>query len=116
VAGKAGMEYMLEHNLEAEVRRKGEMVDKYLTENLPKVCPKLTHRGRGLIWGIDFAAFPDGTAKAASAECFKRGLVIELAGRRDCVLKPMPPLTIADADLLRGLDIILESIRALHLQ
>lgn len=116
VAGKAGMEYMLAHNIEAETRRKGEIVDQYLTENLPKINSKLSHRGRGLIWGIDFEAFPDGTAKAASAECFKRGLVIELAGRKDCVLKPMPPLTIEDKDLMSGLNIIMESIKALNLQ
>ena len=116
IAGKAGLEYMLEHNIEAETRRKGEIVGKYLDENLPRINPKLTHRGRGLINGIDFAPFPAGSAKAASAECFKRNLVIELAGREDCVLKLMPPLTIEDDKLLRGLDIIMEAIRALNLK
>ncbi|MCI2058736.1 MAG: aspartate aminotransferase family protein [Oscillibacter sp.] len=116
VAGKAGLEYMLDHQIPAEVCRKGAIVDQYLTENLPKVSSRLTHRGRGLIWGIDFSAFPEGVAKAVSAECFKRALVIELAGRGDCVLKPMPPLTISDDDLIRGLNIIMESIRALDLQ
>ena len=116
VAGQAGLEYMLEHNIEAETRRKGEIVSKYLDENLPKISPKLTHRGRGLINGIDFSPFAAGSAKAASAECFKRGLVIELAGREDCVLKLMPPLTIEDDYLLRGLGIIMEAIRALNLK
>lgn len=115
VAGKAGLEYMLDHHVEAEVQRKGKLVDDYLREKLPQVSEKLTYRGIGLIWGIDFSAFPEGTAKAVSAECYKRGLIIELAGRKDCVLKPMPPLTISDDDLLAGLDIIMEAIRALHL-
>lgn len=116
VAGKAGLEYMLDHHMEAEVQRKGRLVEEYLREKLPRVSEKLTYRGIGLIWGIDFSAFPDVTAKAASAECYKRGLIIELAGRRDCVLKPMPPLTIPDGDLLKGLDIIMDAIRALNLQ
>ena len=116
VAGQAGLEFMLEHHVEAETRRKGMLVSDYLDEHLPKISAKLTHRGRGLINGIDFSPFAPGSAKAASAECFKRGLVIELAGREDCVLKLMPPLTIDDIDLLRGLDIIMEAIRALDLK
>lgn len=43
-------------------------------------------------------------------ECFERNLVIELAGRHDCVLKLMPALTIQDEVLLEGLDIIKESV------
>ena len=31
-------------------------------------------------------------------------------------MKPMPPLTIPDGDLLKGLDIIMDAIRALNLQ
>lgn len=115
VAGKAGLEYMLENHVEDEVKRKSALVDQYLAENLAGAAKKATYRGIGLIWGIDFDAYPEGTAKKVSAECFKRGLIIELAGRKDCVLKPMPPLTIADEDLLKGLSIITESIKALDL-
>ena len=115
VAGKAGLEYMLQNDVEAETRRKGKIVEDYLGAHLPETGSKLPFRGIGLIWGIDFSAYPAGMAKAASAECFKRGLVIELAGRQDCVLKPMPPLTIDDSDLKKGLDIIIESIKALNL-
>lgn len=35
VAGKAGLEFMLQNNLEAEVRRKSAIVDQYLAEHLP---------------------------------------------------------------------------------
>lgn len=115
VAGKAGLEYMLTNNLEEETRRKGRIVEEYLRAHLSEAGSKLAFRGIGLIWGIDFSAYPEGTAKAASAECFKRSLIIELAGRKDCVLKPMPPLTISDSDLQKGLAIILEAIRALGL-
>lgn len=112
VAGKAGLEYMLENNIAAEVERKSKLVDEFLTAELPKVSDKLSHRGIGLMWGIDFAAYPEGTAKKVSAECFKRHLVIELAGRNDCVLKPMPPLNISDEDLMKGFAIIIEATKA----
>lgn len=69
-----------------------------------------------MLWGIDFKNFPVGTAKLASQKCFERGLIIELAGRDDCVLKIMPPLTIEDDYLTKGLDVIKESIIELGLE
>jgi len=116
IAGKAGLEFMLENNIEAEVVRKSKIISDFFDAELPKLSSKLTHRGLGLMWGVDFSAYPEGTAKKASAECFKRKLVIELAGRKDCVLKLMPPLIISDEDLLKGLKLIVEAIKALKLE
>ena len=116
VAGKAGLEFLLDNNIEAEVVRKSKIISDFFDAELPKISPKLTHRGLGLMWGVDFAAYPAGTAKKASAECFKRKLVIELAGREDCVLKLMPPLIISDEELMKGLKLIIESIKALELE
>lgn len=115
VAGRAGLEFMLENHIEDEVVRKSKLVEEFLKTELPKVSDKLTYRGLGLMWGIDFSAYPSGTAKKASQECFKRGLVIELAGSADCVLKPMPALITSDEDLMRGFKIIIEAIKALNL-
>jgi len=115
VAGKAGLEFMLNSHLEEEVVRKSKIVDSFFNNELPKISDKLTYRGIGLMWGIDFSAYPEGTAKRVSAECFKRHLVIELAGSNDCVLKPMPPLVISDEELLQGLNTIIEAIKALEL-
>lgn len=115
VAAKASLEFMLKEHIEQETVRKGKLVDAYLTRELPKLGLNLPHRGIGLIWGIDFAAYPDGTAKRVSRACFERGLVIELAGRKDCVLKLMPALTIDDETLKKGMDIILDAIRSLKL-
>ena len=41
-----------------------------------------------------------------SQACFERGLILETAGIDDQVLKLLPSLTIEDADLKKGLDII----------
>ena len=116
VAGKAGLEYMLENDIEAETRRKGDIIREILSERLTTIGKKLTFRGIGLMWGIDFSAYPAGMAKKASTECFKRRLVIELAGREDSVLKLMPSLIISDDNLRKGLDIIFDAIDALHLK
>ena len=115
VAGKAGLEYMLDNHIEAETLRKGKIIREAFSEKLKSVGENLTFRGIGLMWGIDFSAYPAGTAKKASVECFKRGLIIELAGREDCVLKLMPPLIISDENLKKGLDIIFDAISALNL-
>lgn len=66
--------------------------------------------GRGMIQGIEFEHAPLG--KAISREAFQRGLVIETAGTHDQVVKVLPPLTINDAELTRGLDLFTKSVRA----
>ncbi len=61
-------------------------------------------RGRGLILGL---AFDDPEiAPRVSEECFRRGLIVETSGPRGEVLKLLPPLTIGDEELDRGLGII----------
>jgi diaminobutyrate-2-oxoglutarate transaminase len=52
---------------------------------------------------------PEFGAKVSRA-AFERGLVIETAGAYDEVVKFLPALTIDDADLLRGVDIVEESV------
>lgn len=67
-------------------------------------------RGRGLIQGL---AFRDpALAGRAARKAFQQGLVIETAGARDEVLKVLPPLTISDRQLSRGLEIMTASVAA----
>jgi diaminobutyrate-2-oxoglutarate transaminase len=67
-------------------------------------------RGRGLIYGLEIPK--PGFAKAVSQQAFKQKLIIELAGADDQVLKFLPPLTIDDSVLKRGVEIVDDSIRA----
>lgn len=67
-------------------------------------------RGRGMIQGIEFA--DHSVASAISREAFQRGLIIETAGPADEVIKTLPPLTISDESLTRGLEILAESTAA----
>jgi diaminobutyrate-2-oxoglutarate transaminase len=68
-------------------------------------------RGRGMIYGLKIASL--GMAQQLSREAFERGLVIELSGARDDVLKLLPPLVIEEELLRKGLDIIDESLEAI---
>jgi len=64
-------------------------------------------RGRGMIQGIQFA--DQSIASAISKEAFSRGLIIETAGPSDELIKTLPPLTIDDDLLSKGLEILAES-------
>ena len=62
-------------------------------------------------WDQIIQEFKDGKlSRAVLDKCFEKGLVIELAGRGDSVLKILPALTIDKETLVKGLNIIKESI------
>lgn len=103
VAGLEGMKYFVENGLDAEVRRKGELVNKFIAEEICPMDSRLSHRGIGLLWGIDFGAFPGDPVKALVGACFRNGVIAERVGRDNSVLKLMPALTISDELLLEGL-------------
>lgn len=107
VTATKALDYWEDGKLSAEVKRKAEVMADRLTELAERVPVAASHRGRGLIQGIVFEDVE--LAGKISSECFKRGLVIETAGIDDQVLKMLPPLTISDADLEQGLDIIEEA-------
>lgn len=111
VTAAAALEFWKDDKLIKGVEAKAARVTERL-EAIAKRCSSLgaSVRGRGLIQGI---AFEDKTAaNAASAEAFKRGMIIETAGIDDEVLKLLPPLTISDEELDAGLDIIEASVMA----
>ncbi len=110
VAAKKAIEFNVSHNLNDEVKRKGELVKNFAEANILSFDKDISLRGIGLIWGIDFGKLKNGgeIAHKIADECFKNGMIIERAGRGDSVLKILPPLTISDAELMEGLNIILK--------
>ena len=110
IAGKAGLEIYAEADLATEVKRKGEIVRKFLQEEIAPLDSRIGVRGIGLIWGIDLSAFGKDMTKPLMAACFRNGLIIERVGRDNSVLKLMPPLVIEDENLLKGLQIIKKSL------
>ncbi|PPK92331.1 diaminobutyrate-2-oxoglutarate transaminase [Kineococcus xinjiangensis] len=79
-------------------------------------------RGRGLMIGVELVepgAQPDacgarpaapGLAAAVRAECLRRGLIVELGGRHDSVLRLLPPLVMTDEEAGSVLDRLAEAI------
>lgn len=65
--------------------------------------------GRGMMMGLAFS--DPKLAKSVQKDCFSRGLIIELCGPRDEVLKLLPPLNISAADLEQGLEVISQSVQ-----
>jgi diaminobutyrate-2-oxoglutarate transaminase len=105
VAGAAALDrYWSDDELGAEVRQKAEVVRARLTDWSSRFAADI--RGLGLLWGIEIGA----KARDVSRRCFEMGLILELAGREDGVLKLLPPLTITDDELAAGLDIIETSL------
>ena len=110
IAGKAGLEQMAATDLLQQVRHKGEIVNKFLAEEICTLDSRITHRGIGLIWGLDFSAFNADMTKPLIAACFRNGLILERVGRGNHVLKLMPPLVISETQLLEGLEILKKSL------
>jgi diaminobutyrate-2-oxoglutarate transaminase len=85
-------------------------------------------RGRGLMLGIELVD-PDGEPDALGSlpaatglgaavrrDCLERGLIVELGGRDDAVLRLMPPLTLSDGQADRLVTVLAETLRAVGAQ
>lgn len=109
VASTVALSYWDNDDLSNAVYYKEKLLTKELTKIIEKY-PELngTLRGKGMIYGIRTPI--KNFCSELSAECFANGLVIELAGAKDDVLKFLPPLVIEEELLLRGVDIVDDSI------
>jgi 4-aminobutyrate aminotransferase/(S)-3-amino-2-methylpropionate transaminase len=72
-------------------------------------------RGLGAMVAMEFVAAPTsepnpGTAAAVVRACEQRGLLVLKAGVLDNVVRMLPPLTLSDAELDQGLDILEEAL------
>ena len=106
VAAKAGLEFFNNNDIAAETKRKGQIVEKFLNEEIKPLGKDFEIRGIGLIWGIE--THNETLAKEISKKCFEAGLIVERAGRENSVVKVMPPLVIEDEILNKGLEILKE--------
>ncbi|WP_016700304.1 diaminobutyrate--2-oxoglutarate transaminase [Actinoalloteichus spitiensis] len=108
---KALQEYWTSDKLEKSTLAKGEQIGRCLEELSQELKPAgLEPRGRGLARGVAFAE--PALAGRASTAAFERGLLMETSGPNSEVLKLMPPLTVTDEELERGLDIVVDAVRA----
>ncbi len=119
-AGAATLRYVTANGLAERADRVGARMAARLTglkDRLPVIGDV---RGRGLMLGIELVN-PTGTpdscgshpadpqlAVRVRAACLQRGLIVELGGRHDAVLRP--PLTITDEQVEAVLDRLADAI------
>lgn len=112
VTATAALALWADGTLAAETAAKGQVVEDSLEELRTTAAGHVVDcRGRGLIWGIEFAE--PWMAAEVCARAFAVGLLVEAVGPEDQVVKIAPPLTTDLAELRKGLDILADVIGAL---
>lgn len=103
--------YWMTRDFQDTLRRKGNIMHAWL-EHIARGYPqgRFSVRGRGMIQGLvsEDAEIPG----RITARAFEDGLVVETSGSQDQVIKLLPPLTIEEQTLRRGLDILEHSAAA----
>jgi len=112
VAATQALTYWDNDDLSEAVKYKGAIIEKALhdiVEKYPQL--EMSVRGVGMVWGLEIPR--NGFPGEVSREAFANGLVIELAGSEDQVVKFLPALTIEEDVLREGLNLIDEVIGTL---
>ncbi len=105
VAGREALRYFENDELNAKTRAREALVNESL-----QAIGNFPVRSKGLIHGLDVG---DGAlSKAIARECFDNGLIVGPCGVSGGVLKLIPPLTIGDEELARGLDIFSAAVNS----
>jgi diaminobutyrate-2-oxoglutarate transaminase len=123
-AGAATLRHVRENRLH---ERAAEVGDRFLARlcELADRHPCIGDvRGRGLMLGVEVVE-PDSAPEASGArpacpglaarvreECLARGLIVELGGRHDAVVRLLPPLVITDREVEAVLDRLGEALAA----
>lgn len=106
VAGSEALSYFEDDKLMSEVKSKAAIMNEAL-QPLEQRFEAIQVRGKGMIIGLDVTTGE--RAKAIVEECFRAGLLIASCGTGGRVVKLIPPLTIPDEDLSKGLQILTDT-------
>ncbi|TQM25504.1 diaminobutyrate--2-oxoglutarate transaminase [Nocardia bhagyanarayanae] len=99
--------YWSDDALERATLAKGARIEAALARIVAEF-PGVSTRGRGLVHGIAFED-PSLAGKVCQV-AFDRGLLVETSGSVDEVVKLLPPLTIAEDELERGLTVVVGAV------
>ncbi|MFJ3581790.1 diaminobutyrate--2-oxoglutarate transaminase [Streptomyces sp. NPDC090127] len=100
--------YWADRQTEKETLAGGEQVEEALCVLARRLGDAVAgHRGRGLVWGVEFTE-PAHAARTCR-RAFERGLLLETSGPYGEVVKLLPPLTTTSEDLDEGLRILARS-------
>jgi diaminobutyrate-2-oxoglutarate transaminase len=116
IAGAEAVRIIRRDDVLGNVRRRGQQIGERLecVREHPWVWEV---PGRGLMWGVELADPLDGRpagalAGAVQAEALRRGLILELGGRDDCVVRMLPPLNVTADVVDSACTILIDSLEA----
>lgn len=110
VAAAAALELWQEPGFDDRLASAARHLERFGTE-IAGLDPGIAVRGKGMVLGIDLrAAGGASRAESVQRQCFADGLIVELCGRDDDVVKVMPPLTIEPDQLERGLQVLRRAV------
>jgi diaminobutyrate-2-oxoglutarate transaminase len=114
-AGAKAVEMVRRDDLLGNVRARGAQVARTL-EPLSAHPAVRQIRGKGLMWGIELNAPGDGRtagqlAEEVQAGALRAGLILELGGRDDCVVRMLPPLNVTADVVDIALTIMIRAIK-----
>ncbi|MDO6680953.1 MULTISPECIES: diaminobutyrate--2-oxoglutarate transaminase [unclassified Oceanobacter] len=96
--------YWADDSFSTEVKHKAFVLKNRLKSIQAQHAGDCKHKGRGIMQGLEFAS--GDVAGDITAQAFTRGLIIETSGSDGQVVKILTPLTIEEANLNKGLDIL----------
>ncbi|MGN9812469.1 aspartate aminotransferase family protein [Micromonospora sp. BQ11] len=116
-AGNAVLDYLRDHDLQANAARVGAILADGLRAALAGLDCVAEVRGKGLMLGVEFVrpgtAEPDPALTARVFEaCRAGGLLAGKGGLHGNVLRMGPPLTLTEDEAREGLAILVEAIRS----
>jgi diaminobutyrate-2-oxoglutarate transaminase len=113
-AGAEAVRIVRRDDILGNVRRRGQQIADALAKL--ELGPEVRAvRGAGLMWGVELADPGDGRsvttlARAVQAEALRRGLIIEVGGRDDRVVRMLPPLNVTAKVVDTACAILIEAI------
>jgi diaminobutyrate-2-oxoglutarate transaminase len=123
-AGEATIDYVLENDLDDHAAEVGARLRGRLADTAERFDAVGDVRGRGLMLGVEFVDpdadwqgagphAPDSDfAEAVQAECFDRGVIVELGGRDSATARFLPPLIISNKQVDDIATIFAEAVAA----
>ena len=109
VAGAEALEFWQTDSFAQCIREKGARVESRMEEIAARwIGPTASVRGRGLMYGMEVSDVK--IACAIRSAAFEAGLIVELCGARDTVIKLLPPLNVEDSVLDEGLSLLEQAV------
>ncbi len=119
-AGVASIKFMVENNIPNYSMKIGEFILKNLASSLEDSDIIGDVRGRGMMIGLEIVSDKESkkpnseSASKIRKECFKRGLLVEIGGHYNNVIRLLPPLIITKELTKVGTDRIIEAVESVE--